>query len=197
VISISNKNQHRMTAAQLSNLDEHGLLIQIAAGNQVAFELFYKIYYPRLFSFILRVTRRMEVVEELIQETLLVVWDKPDNYNETSKVSTWVFGIAYLKSLKLISRLSQYKDEQDIDEVADRISDPGYNLHENQERIDLLNNAMAILSFEQRAVIELTFYHGLPYQDVARILNCPENTVKTRMFHARKKLQSFAKTQEC
>jgi len=48
----------------------------------------------------------------------------------------------------------------------------------------------------QRAVIELTFYHGLPYQDIARILNCPENTVKTRMFHARKKLQVFAETQE-
>ncbi|BBL76153.1 hypothetical protein MishRS11D_32510 [Methylomagnum ishizawai] len=52
--------------------------------------------------------------------------------------------------------------------------------------------ALGSLPPDQRAVIELTFYEGLHYKDIAVILGCPENTVKTRMFHARKKLQSFA-----
>ena len=64
------------------------------------------------------------------------------------------------------------------------------------ESKDWLSCAFASLQPDQRAVIELTFCHGLHYQDIARILNCPENTVKTRMFHARKKLQVFAETQE-
>ena len=58
------------------------------------------------------------------------------------------------------------------------------------------NCALDRLSPDQRAVIELTFYHGLSYPDIAKILNCPENTVKTRMFHARKKLQAIAVMQE-
>ena len=59
-----------------------------------------------------------------------------------------------------------------------------------------LSCAFALLQPEQRAVIELTFCYGMPYQDIARILNCPENIVKKRLFHARKKLQIFAETLE-
>jgi len=66
----------------------------------------------------------------------------------------------------------------------------------NTETQDWLNCALDILPADQRAVIELTFYHGLPYQEIAKILDCPENTVKTRMFHARKKLQAFAQAKE-
>jgi RNA polymerase sigma-70 factor (ECF subfamily) len=55
---------------------------------------------------------------------------------------------------------------------------------------------LASLQPDQRAVIELTLYQGLAYQEIAIILDCPENTVKTRMFHARKKLVAFANNQE-
>jgi len=64
------------------------------------------------------------------------------------------------------------------------------------EREDWLSCSLAALSPEHRAVFELTFHHELPYQEIAIILKCPENTVKTRMFHARKKLQLLAETQE-
>ena len=84
--------------------DEKVLLRRIAEGSTSAFEVFYKLYYPRLFRFILRTTNQPESVEELIQETLLVVWEKPDNFNHSSKISTWVFGIAYHKALKSMSR---------------------------------------------------------------------------------------------
>lgn len=171
--------------------DEYDLLQGIERGDASAFERFYKLYYPRLFRFILRTTRLSEQVEELIQETLLFVWEHPERFNHQSKISTWIFGIAYNKSLKAVSKTTRRSNDVDIDEFGDTLSDPMANLAKHAETQDWLNQAMMVLSPDQRAVIELTFYHGLQYQEVAKILGCPENTVKTRMFHARKKLQGF------
>jgi RNA polymerase sigma factor (sigma-70 family) len=176
--------------------DELVLLQRIIQGDILAFEIFYKVYYPRLFRFILRMTRSPDSVEELIQETLLVVWEKPDHFNHDSKISTWVFGIAYHKTLKSISKNARRSNDADVDELIETIGDPTANQAQAHENQDWLNCALAILPPEQRAVIELTFYFDLAYQDIAKILDCPENTVKTRMFHARKKLQVFAEIQE-
>lgn len=173
-------------------VDEYALLQRIVEGDALAFEIFYKLYYPRLFRFILRVTRESECIEELIQETLLLVWEQPERFNFDSKISTWVFGIAYHKALKAMSKSGKRSSDIDIDDVGEMLGDPSANLADNIEAQDWLAQALANLPADQRAVIELTFYHGLPYQEIAKILDCPENTVKTRMFHARKKLQAFA-----
>ena len=173
-------------------VDEYALLQRIVEGDVLAFEAFYKLYYPRLFRFILRTTRESEYIEELIQETLLLVWEQPERFNFDSKISTWVFGIAYNKSLKAMSKAGKRSNDTDIDEFSEILGDPMANMAENIENQDWLNQALDSLPADQRAVIELTFYHGLPYQEIATILDCPENTVKTRMFHARKKLQAFA-----
>ena len=190
------KKEPKILDISTISVDEYALLQRIVEGDQLAFEAFYKHYYPRLFRFILRTTRQPEAIEELIQETLLVVWEKPERFNFSSKISTWVFGIAYNKALKLMSKTARRSNDLDVDELSEAIGDPYANLAENTETQDWLNCALDCLSVEQRAVIELTFYNGLSYQDIAKILDCPENTVKTRMYHARKKLQVFAKAQE-
>lgn len=172
------------------------LLQRIKTGDAVAFEAFYKLYYPRLFRFVLRTTRLPESVEEVIQETLLLVWQQPDQFNHSSKISTWVFGIAYNKALNVVSKHNRRGDDVDIDDLVEVLGDPLSNLAEIAETTDWLNCALDSLPAEQRAVIELTFYDGLPYQEIAKVLDCPENTVKTRMFRARKKLHAFAATLE-
>jgi len=196
MLRLVSQNLRRMPESSLPADDEYALLARIVEGDTAAFEAFYKTYYPRLFRFILRMTRQPEVVEELIQESLLVVWEKPENFNFESKISTWVLGIAYNKALKLLSRNNRRSQDVDIDEWADSIGDEAANPARRCENMDWLGQSLAILSAEQRAVIELTFHDGLSYQDIAKVLGCPENTVKTRMFHARKKLQTFADTQE-
>lgn len=193
---VPTQNRSQMSDKPDTAVDEYALLQLIAEGDTSAFEAFYKVYYSKLFRFILRMTHQPESVEELIQETLLVVWEKPERFNHDSKISTWVFGIAYNKALKSMSRNARRRSDVNIDDLIETIGDPAANPAQGRENEDWLSCALAILPPDQRAVIELTFYHGLPYQDIAKILNCPENTVKTRMFHARKKLQVFAETQE-
>ena len=193
---VHTQNRPPMSDMPTTAMDEYALLQLIIEGDTSAFEVFYKIYYSKLFRFILRMTHQSESVEELIQETLLVVWEKPEGFNHTSKLSTWIFGIAYNKALKSMSRKTHRSDDVNVDDLSETIGDPVANPAQNLESEDWLSCALAILPPDQRAVIELTFYHGLPYQDIAKILNCPENTVKTRMFHARKRLQVFAEAQE-
>jgi len=176
--------------------DEYALLERIVQGDTQAFETFYKLYYPRLSRFILRITHQPDHIEELIQETLLLVWEKPERFNHTCKISTWVFGIAYYKALKSMSKAARSNNDLDIDEFSETMADPLAKMADNAETQDWLNRALESLPADQRAVIELTFYHGLSYQEIAKILDCPENTVKTRMFHARKKLQAFAQAKE-
>jgi len=102
---VPTRNRPQIQDMRDTAVDEYALLQRIAEGDTLAFEAFYKVYYSRLFRFILRMTHQPESIEELIQETLLVVWKKPEGFNHSSKIFTWVFGIANNTALKSMSRM--------------------------------------------------------------------------------------------
>src|SRR5271165_7540794 len=89
-------------AARTDASDEARLISRIAGGELRAFEDLYRIYHPRLTRFLANMLRRRELVEEVLNDTMLVVWRRADSFNGTSKVSTWVFAIAYRKALKAL-----------------------------------------------------------------------------------------------
>lgn len=165
------------------------LMALIQGGDMRAFERLYLAFHPRLSRFCLRTVRRADLVDDLVNETMLVVWEKPGSFDYTSKVSTWIFGIAYRKALKAAAKQARRAGDLPIDEFEDVLADGKATPARQVEADDFIAAALDALSPEQRAVVELTYCQGLPYQDIAEILGCPENTVKTRMFHARKKLQ--------
>ena len=165
------------------------LLARIARGDRSAFERLYRVYLPRLTRFLQQVTRQPQAIEEVINDTMLVVWHKASTYSGVSKVSTWIFAIAYRKGLKLLSR---FDDPVAGDEDGTLSSDdlPEGAVMQRQLR-EALGAAMTQVSPEQRAVIELTYYHGCAYREIAEIMGCPIDTVKTRMFHARRRLRQL------
>ncbi len=181
-----------MLKPQAIRSGEAELIRRIGAGEQAAFEEIYASYYEHLFRFTYRVARRLDMVEEIIQDTFMVVWEKADSYDHHCKFSTWLFGIAYRKALKCLARAARGGDALDLGEFEEQLADDAPCPAQQAERQDWLNAALDSLPPDQRAVVELTFHQGLNYREIAEILECPENTVKTRMFHARKKLQRFA-----
>jgi DNA-directed RNA polymerase specialized sigma24 family protein len=84
--------------------DEVLLLQRIAAGDRLAFETLYRGYFPRLTRFLQRMMRRHQAVEEVLNDVMLVVWRKAATFSGHSKVSTWIFAIAYRKALKAMNR---------------------------------------------------------------------------------------------
>ena len=181
-----------VTAEQ--TLEDAELVLRVSQRDAQAFEILYQRYHTPLRRFISRVDRRVEQdVEEVINDVMLVVWQKAATFNGTSKVSTWIMGIAYRKAMSAGSQRSGAA-EVDYDDVADTlpgIADQGLQDYELQ---DWLRAALERLSPDQRAVMELTCNEGLHYGEIAEILGCPENTVKTRMFHSRRKLRQVLDT---
>ena len=143
----------------------------------------------RLARFLQRVLQRSPAIEEVINDTMYVVWHRAQHYSATSKVSTWIFGIAYRKALKALARADEPIDFDPAEHEAD--TEPSDQAILQSEWRLVLERALAQLSPEQRAVVELTYYHGCPYREIAEILDCPVETVKTRMFYARRRLRDL------
>ena len=175
--------------ARPSDTVDAALIDRVARHDLAAFEALYRAYHPRLERFLARMTARAGVAEEVINDTMLVVWNRGRAYNRQSKVSTWIFAIAYRKTLKALQREGAAADEPG-DEEADPEAGPERRAAARETRA-LLAQALERLSFEQRAVLNLTYFHGMGYGEIAQIVECPVDTVKTRMFHARRRLRAI------
>lgn len=171
-----------------TTLDDGALISRVAGRDFAAFESLYRAYYPRLRRFVERVTRRPPIVDEIVNETMFVVWCKAPTYNLRSQVSTWIFGIALRRSLKALKRVDDAVAFE-ADENPDCSSAGPEAMVLQQETRTCIAQAIGELSPEQRAVIELTYFEGYSCAEIAEIMLCPVNTVKTRMFHARRRLR--------
>lgn len=174
---------------------EAALLRRIAAKDRRAFEALYHAYYRRLFAYLFKTVRRPELAEEVLDDVMLAVWTGAGGFDGRSRPSTWIFGIAYHKALKAMARQDRHKaevEESDGDAPMTPMTEEGPDgLLARREMADVLGRALRSLPLEQRTVVELTYYHGFAYQEIAEIMGCPVNTVKTRMFHARRRLREL------
>lgn len=180
------------------------LLVKIAAQDRKAFEEFYYHYAQRIGHFLSKMLQRHDWVDEGVNDVMLTVWQSAGRFDpERAKVSTWLFGIAHNKGLKILERAGRRR-EMPLSEAADEYlqgeNDDNDPLETKQDPSnpeqqvmgwqlgEALTWAISKLSEEHRCVIELSFNNNCSYQEIAEIMSCPENTVKTRMYHARKKL---------
>ena len=168
--------------------EELRLIVRVAAEDMAAFEALYRAWHPRLARFLTRVLRQPALVEEVLDDTLLAAWRRAHTFDGSAKLSTWLFAIAYRQALKAL-RQRGLDPVLDAEPAAPAEAEPDSELQREQLHA-CLDAALATLSVEQRAVIELTYYHGHSCREIARIVECPVATVKTRMFYARRRLKS-------
>jgi RNA polymerase sigma-70 factor (ECF subfamily) len=181
-------------AAALADRRDVALLAQIVAGNRAAFDTLYRNYFARLTDFVARILHQRELAEEVVNDTMYAVWTGGARYAGRSRVSTWIFGIAYHKALKRLERERRTAADaldEDFDLATD--ADPGNDADAARLRRQL-EAALAKLSPAHRSVVELTFLLEYSYEEAADIVGCPVNTVKTRMFHARARLRKLLST---
>lgn len=169
--------------------DEGALIRRIAGKDKKAFEALYQLYYRRLFGYLVKVTRRVELVEEVLDDVMLAIWSGAHKFDGRSRPSTWIFGIAYHKAIKALARRRPEETGGHEDEAARIDHEEPESLMVRRELSGVVGKALASLPAEQRAVVELTYFYGRSYQEISAIVGCPVNTVKTRMFHARRKLR--------
>jgi len=177
----------------MNNADTHAdatdrmLLQRMSTGDRAALATLYRNYHGRLCRFLSRLTRRPEVIEEVINDCFWIAWQKAGDFRGDSRVSTWIMGIAYRCGLKA---LRQHGEEPiEVSDIPEERM-PATNPDEDRELRDWLGKGLERLSTDQRVVVQLVYGEGHTLDDVATIMQCPVGTVKARLFHARVKLRN-------
>jgi RNA polymerase sigma-70 factor, ECF subfamily len=169
---------------------DNELLVAVAAGSRQALEELYLAYHRRLARFLSRFTPRYENVEEIINDTFMVVWQSAKDFRHASQVSTWIIGIAYRTALKSLRRQKHHTAARSLDDYPEQTIDPTFEA----EVQDWLKQGLSQLPDEQRLTLELAYHLGHSLEEIAAITACPVGTVKARMFHAREKLRQYLPT---
>jgi RNA polymerase sigma-70 factor (ECF subfamily) len=165
------------------------LLRQIAAGERRALERLYFDYHGRLGQFLSRLTARRDAIEEAINDTFWIVWQKASQFRGDSRASTWIMGIAWRCGLKALRRSGPLPPEhgESLLDVLPSVD----NTLATEELREWLDSGLRSLPFEQRATMELAYFLGHSCEEIGAIMGCPVNTVKARMFQARIKLRNL------
>jgi RNA polymerase sigma-70 factor (ECF subfamily) len=166
---------------------DSALLVAVAAGDRRALEELYLGYHRRLSRFLSRFTPRYENIEEIINDTFMVVWQSAKDFRNASQVSTWIIGIAYRTALKSLRRQKNHTAARSLDDYPEQTVDPTSDTEVN----DWVKHGLNRLPVEQRLTLELAYNMGHSLEEIAAITECPVGTVKARMFHAREKLRQY------
>jgi RNA polymerase sigma-70 factor, ECF subfamily len=180
-------------AASSDNCDE-SLVVRVAAGNRLAMQVLFARHHTRVYRFVLRLLGSEGAAEDLTSEAFLSVWQQASRFQARSTFSTWLLAIARNKVMTELRRRRDVAGDGDIDEAADPTDDPEA-AYAGKQRAKILRNCLRQLTREHREIIDLVYYHEKSVQEVAVIMDIPRNTVKTRMFYARRKLSKLLEAQ--
>lgn len=157
------------------------LLGQVAMGDRAAFRSLYDRHAERVLRFATSIVRQGHLAEEVLQETMIVVWKRAKTFKGNAKVSTWILGIARNLAFNL---LRKEKKGERLPETRTAEPDPAKQV----ETTVHVERALAKLPEHHREVMHLVFYEEMNLREAAAVLGIPEGTVKSRMHHARKAL---------
>jgi RNA polymerase sigma-70 factor, ECF subfamily len=164
------------------------LIGRIARGDRLAMQVLFARHHVRIYRFVLRLLRDEMAAEDVISEVFLDVWRQAGRFEGRSAVSTWLIAIARFKALSTLrKRREEGLDEETMQAIEEPSDNPALAI-EKLDKGEKLRQCLAVLTREHREVIDLVYYHEKSVEEVAQIIGIPENTVKTRMFYARKKL---------
>ena len=167
------------------------LIAKIAAGNRLAMQALFARHNLRIYRFVLRMVGDNGLAEDLTSEVFLSVWQQAHRFEARSAVTTWLLAIARYKALAELRRRPQAaSSERESTDISDPADTPDVAF-EIKHRGEILRKCLARLSREHREVIDLVYYHEKSVQEVAEIIGIGGNTVKTRMFYARKQLSKL------
>jgi RNA polymerase sigma-70 factor, ECF subfamily len=173
-----------------ADLDE-ALVREIARGNQLAMRTLFTRHQVRVYRFVLRIVRDRAVAEDVLSEAFLDVWRRAGRYQGRATVSTWLLSIARHKALTALKgRPTQRFDGETELAIADPALDPEAELRE-KDRGATLRQCLGALSREHGEIIDLVYYQEKSMREIADVLRIPLNTVKTRMFYARRRLAAI------
>jgi RNA polymerase sigma-70 factor (ECF subfamily) len=172
-------------------ISDEALIRQIAGGHKLAMRALFARHQVKVYRFALRIVRDAALAEDVVSETFIDAWQHADRFEGRSSVSTWLLGIARHKALTAAQRRpTESIDDQAALNVVDTANDPEAELGD-RDRGTVIRRCLKALSPEHAEIIDLVYYQEKSIKEIVEILGIPDNTVKTRMFYARKRLATL------
>lgn len=168
---------------------ERALIERIADGDERALEDLYRRFEPRVLGFARQRLNDPAAASDILNEVMLEIWKSAPRFEGRSSVATWVLSIT---RHRVIDRLRQRGNRvfEDLDEAG-----PADTAASAEDALAGAGDASAVrdcierLPDAQREAVHLAFFEDLAYGEIARIMDCPEGTVKTRVYHAKRSLK--------
>ncbi len=168
--------------------EEQKLIKQISKGDEEAFRRLYEFTFKSVYRYIYSFVNNLETAEDLMIETYLQVWLSAKKFRGESKALTWIFGIARNLTMNEIKK-KDYRHDELTNSESQKAEQ--FRLTAENEADYFMSMALKKLPIKHREVLDLIFMHELTYEEVAKILDIPLNTVKTRIFYAKEKLREI------
>lgn len=163
------------------------LMPRIAAGDQEALAALYRALEKPVFRFIRSKLNDPFAAADVLHDVFIEVWRSAGRFEGRSKVQTWVFGIAYRKTIDVHRKSARVTVTDEMPDTIDDSPSPEACLAAGQEA-DQVRHCLGTLKDAFREVIQLAFWNDMTYGQIAEIVGAPEGTVKTRVFHAKRLL---------
>lgn len=168
------------------------LLRLVGNRDPQAFDALYREVEGRVFAFAMSRLNDPHASADVLNEVMLEVWRKAATFERRSRPLTWIMGIAHHKICDARRREARRIAEPLENLPVERAEDPGMTADRAvalARSADNVHHCIGTLSDAHRQVVHLAFFEGLSYGEIATIAECPEGTVKTRMFHAKRLLR--------
>lgn len=170
---------------------DRDLLERIARKDDAALQSLFGRHNVKIFRFVMRLVANEAIAEELTNEVFLQVWRNAGGFRGNSTVSTWMFTIARNLALSYLRKKDTVALDDTIAEQVEDETDSPETIATKHDKAAVMRACMEKLSLAHREIIDLVYYQEKTIGEVSEILGVPANTVKTRMFHARKQLSHF------
>jgi len=167
---------------------DESLLRSVAGADASALEFLFAKHSKRVFHFALSITKDPSLAEEIVTDVFLAVWRRAASFKGRSRVSTWLLAIARNKALTSLRQNGPVRAGEELQEtVEDTTDNPEVAIQKKQTHTALADSLLQLPPIH-RQIIDLVYYHRKSIEEIAQVLDIPVNTVKTRMFYARKRL---------
>ena len=176
----------------LTDLSDAGLVIAVSRYRQEALAEAYRRHAGAVFGLARRLLSDEAHAEEIVQEVFLRLWNQPEKYDpERGSLRSFLLAQCHGRSVDMLRSDAARRRREEVD--LRRTAEAGYDLeHEVWDLAvaDVMRDALGVLSDGERKAIELAYWGGHSYREVAELLGQPEGTVKSRIRAGLKRLRS-------
>jgi RNA polymerase sigma-70 factor (ECF subfamily) len=168
--------------------DDAALIQSIAKGNKLALRVLFARHNLRVFRFALRFSQDRATAEAFVSDVFLQVWRNAKTYNGGSQASTWVLSITRNLVISKLTRSAQESFDEAGAWCAEDVAGNLELLPLKKQHVSIFAQCLTSLTAMHREIIDLVYYHERSLDEVALITGLSRNTVKSRMFYARREL---------